>query len=79
MTAPDASVSAQTHCACVQATVVGQAWEVGPKERHEARRLMFARHPQMRVWAQLAHKWAFYELDVTHVEVLVRAALARAH
>jgi Pyridoxamine 5'-phosphate oxidase len=51
----------------VQATVVGTALKLGPKERPDAARLMFARHPGMKIWAKLAHKWSFFELDVNHV------------
>lgn len=44
--------------------------QLGPKQQPEAARLMFARHPQMRAWAELAHKWVFYELSIDHAEIL---------
>jgi hypothetical protein len=52
----------------MQVTAVGRA--VQPEDKQEVERLMFSRHPQMRLWAHMAHKWRFYELDIDHVEIL---------
>jgi hypothetical protein len=52
----------------VQVTAVGTA--VRLEDEEEVEHLMFSRHPQMRLWSHMAHKWQFYELDIKHVEIL---------
>jgi hypothetical protein len=53
-----------------QVSVVGHARKVEQEQESEAAELMFSRHPQMKYWAQMAHKWVFYELDVEVVYIL---------
>lgn len=55
---------------CSRVTVLGNAKEVPKSEESEVSELMFARHPQMRSWAYMAHKWQFYELHIDHAYVL---------
>lgn len=56
--------------ALVQANVFGHAKLVPKEAEQEAAGIMFARHPQMKAWAALAHTWAFYEIGITDVRVL---------
>ena len=54
----------------LQASILGKAEKVPESQAEEAAELMFARHPQMKGWAQLKHKWQFYELQVENAYIL---------
>lgn len=54
----------------VQVSVFGHARPVPKEGVAEAADIMFARHPQMRAWAAMAHTWVFYEISVTNAYVL---------
>ena len=53
-----------------QVSILGKAEKVPEAEEEEAAELLFARHPQMKAWALLAHEWQFYELHVEHAYIL---------
>lgn len=55
---------------CARASILGKAEKVPESQADEAAELLFARHPQMKGWAQLKHKWQFYELHVENAFIL---------
>eukprot|EP00892_Ulva_mutabilis_P011301 jgi/Ulvmu1/8543/UM044_0077.1 len=55
---------------CARVSVFGHAKVVPEEEQADAADIMFARHAQMRSWAALMHKWAFYEVHITDVRIV---------
>ena len=53
-----------------QVSILGKAEKVPEEQAAEAADLVFARHPQMKAWAHLKHKWLFYEVHVENAYIL---------